>query len=109
MGRYNRFKTIRNENPNVGTIGSRYYKPVFYPQVAESEEDIYVITEFGDRLDLLAHQFYNDVRLYWVISISNPDVLNFGSITIKEGTQLRIPSPSRVPDIVGAFTIMNNG
>ena len=108
MGRYNRFKTIRNENPNVGTIGSRYYKPVFYPQVEESEEDIYVITEFGDRLDLLAHQFYNDVGLYWVISISNPDVLNFGSITIKEGTQLRIPSPSRVPDIVGAFTIMNN-
>ena len=63
MGRYSKFKPIKNLNPNVGTLGDLYYKTVFYPEVEESEEDIYVITDFGDRLDLLANQFYNDVIL----------------------------------------------
>lgn len=108
MGRYNTFRPIKNQNPNTGTLGSLYYKPVFYPEVAPSENDIYVITEFGDRLDLLAHQFYNDVNLYWVISIANPDVVNFGSITVAEGSQLRIPSRESVVNIVDAYRILNS-
>ena len=105
MGRYNRFKTIRNENPNVGTIGSRYYKPVFYPQVEESEEDIYVITEFGDRLDLLANQFYSDVSLYWIIAIANPNVVSLGSLTPPVGTQLRIPI--NISTIIDSYNRLN--
>jgi hypothetical protein len=108
MGRYSKFKPIKNLNPNVGTLGDLYYKTVFYPEVEESEEDIYVITDFGDRLDLLANQFYNDVTLYWVISIANPNVMNFGSLTITEGKQLRIPAPQRLPDILDTYNIMNN-
>lgn len=92
MNRYSDIEKIKNTNENVGTLGTAYYKPNFYPEIPLSENDIYVITDFGDRLDLLANQFYHDVTLYWVIAAANPDVINFGSLFIAEGTQLRIPT-----------------
>ena len=92
MKRYANIQKIVNTNENVGTLGTPYHKPNFYPEIPLSENDIYVITDFGDRLDLLANQFYHDVTLYWVIAAANPDVINFGSIFIAEGTQLRIPT-----------------
>jgi len=92
MKRYQNIQKIKNINPNVGNIGSLYYKPNFYPQIPLDVNDIYVLTSFEDRLDLLAHQFYNDINLYWVIAAANPDVINFGSLFIEEGTQLRIPT-----------------
>ena len=69
MRRYNDIRQIRNTNEFVGTIGDRYYRTVYYPEVVASETDIYVETEFGDRLDRLAFQFYGDVTLYWIITI----------------------------------------
>ena len=55
------------------------------------ESDIYVECEFGDRLDLLANQFYGDVTLYWIIAIANPDIMGFGALFPPVGAQLRIP------------------
>ena len=63
---------------------------VKYPEIPNSSNDIYVITGAGDRLDMLAHQFYDDQSLWWVISIANP-VLEQNSLYIPMGTQLRIP------------------
>ena len=91
MNRYQDIRQIKNENEFVGTLGDKYYRTTYYPEIEPHESDIYVETEFGDRLDLLANQFYGDVTLYWIISISNPNKLNLGSITIPPGTQLRIP------------------
>ena len=91
VNRYNEISKLRNTNEFVGTLGDRYYDTVYYPEVGASESDIYVETEFGDRLDLLANQFYGDVSLYWIIAIANPDVMGFGTILPKPGSQLRIP------------------
>ena len=63
MNRYRDIKTLRNTNRFVGTLGDIYYKDVTYPEYEPTENDIYVETEFGDRLDLLAYQFYGDVDL----------------------------------------------
>ena len=41
----------------------RYYKALKYPEIPLSINDIYLITTTGDRLDLLANQFYKDVEL----------------------------------------------
>lgn len=68
------------------------YKTVKYPEIPLSVNDIYVITTEGDRLDLLALQFYNDTNLYWIISAANPDKLGFSSLFINAGTELRIPT-----------------
>ena len=106
MKRYQDIEVIRNTNQNVGTLGEEYFRPNFYPTIPEEETDIYVITEFGDRLDLLAMQFYNDVTLYWIISSANPEVMNLGSLTIKEGTQLRIPM--NISQIIAEYKNLNS-
>ena len=105
MNRYQDIKKIRNENQFVGTIGDKYYTTVFYPEVGAHESDIYVETEFGDRLDLLANQFYQDVTLYWIISIANPDKVNMGSLYLPSGTQIRIPT--NIVSIVDRYNILN--
>ena len=84
MNRYSDITILKDQN------GPRYYATVKYPQVPLSEQDIYVITTQGDRLDLLASQYYGDPTLYCVISIAN-EILTQGSLNIPEGTQIRIP------------------
>lgn len=105
MNRYNDIEKIRNTNENVGNLGAKYNRTNLYPEIPLDESDIYVITDFGDRLDLLANQFYQDVTLYWIIAIANPDKVNFGSITIPSGTQLRIPI--RINDILNSYNSLN--
>ena len=105
MNRYNNIKKLKNQNEFVGTIGTEYYRTVFYPEIEPSENDIYVETEFGDRLDLLANQFYKDVSLYWIIAIANPNVISLGSLTPSIGTQLRIPTD--ISGIIDSYNRLN--
>ena len=105
MNRYQDITIIRNENQFVGTIGDKYYKTVYYPEISPSETDIYVQTEFGDRLDLLAYQFYSDVTLYWIIAITNPDKVNFGSLYLTPGSQLAIPR--NINGIIDSYNKLN--
>ena len=58
-----------------------------YSSIPESDNDIWVITQQGDRLDILAHQFYGDVTLWWYIAKAN----NLTFMTLPTGTSLRIP------------------
>ena len=105
MNRYSNIKELRNTNEFVGTIGTRYYGTNTYPEVPPNENDIWVETEFGDRLDSLAFQFYNDVTLYWIISIANPNKINMGSLFLTPGTQIRIPT--NVVQIVDKYNVLN--
>ena len=57
------------------TEGKNYYRNIKYPEIPLSSEDIYVLTTVGDRLDSLAYQFYNDIRLWWIIAVANPQKL----------------------------------
>lgn len=70
--------------------GRRYYNSIIYPQVTPKDNDIYVITTVGDRLDILANQYYKDPRLWWIILSANN--LRKDSLYIAPGTQLRIPT-----------------
>ncbi len=76
-----------------------------YPEIPTDINDIYAYTTEGDRLDLLAEQFYNDVTLYWIISISNPNKLNLGSLFPPPGSQLRIPV--NISGIVASYNQLN--
>jgi phage tail protein X len=106
MKRYKNIKIARNINENVGTLGSRYYITNTYPEIPLNKDDIYVETEFGDRLDLLANQFYGDVTMYWIISAANPNKVDFGSLFVKEGTQLRIPT--KINNIIDEYSNIND-
>jgi hypothetical protein len=83
MSRYSDTPILKSTN------GPRYYSSTKYPNVTESINDLYIITQQGDRLDNLAAQFYNDPSLYWIFQISNN--LNRDSLFPPIGLQMRIP------------------
>jgi hypothetical protein len=83
--RYNNSIILRTSD------GKPYYKGKVYPNIPLSEDDVYVITTIGDRLDLLAYQYYRDVNLWWIISVANNNITK-GSLFPAPGTQLRIPT-----------------
>ena len=84
MARYSRTNIIKNAE------GKRYYNSKIYPEIPRSNNDLYVITAFGDRYDLLANRYYKNSSLWWVISSANPEYI--GSLYPPIGIQLRIPA-----------------
>jgi len=84
--------------------GVRYYTNVFYPEIPLSENDIYVYTTQGDRLDLLAQQYYGDSTLYWIIGAAN-DSLPQNSLFLPPGSQIRIPQ--NTAEIITAYNFLN--
>lgn len=85
MGR--RFRKIPSFTTPRGTV---YKRNVIYPEIPLNENDIYVISQFGDRYDTLALEFYKDPELWWIISSAN--IFQKGSLIITPGVQLRIPA-----------------
>ena len=85
MGR--RFKKITNSKTSTGTL---YKRNVIYPEIPLDENDVYVLSQYGDRYDTLAQEFYKDSELWWIISSAN----NYqkGSLNVTPGVQLRIPA-----------------
>lgn len=86
--------------------GRRYLSSVKYPEIPLSETDIYIISNFGDRLDLIANDYYQDFTLYWIINAANPDATPSDSIYVPEGVQLRIPMD--ISNIIQAYNMLNN-
>jgi len=98
-----------NRYDNPTTLSTQQNKPYWkakaYPNVPVSEFDVYVITTIGDRLDLLAYQYYNDSTLWWVISMANNNVTK-GLLYPEPGTQLRIPT--NINSVITDFNNFNN-
>jgi len=82
--RYQNIKGVKYE-----ATGSQYYVNNIYPDIPLSNDDNYVITVLGDRLDLLAFDFYGDTSYWWVIASAN--ALPGDSLYLEPGMQLRIP------------------
>ena len=101
MDRLNFIKKVK------GTNNKRTFKYIKYPKIPLSVDDIYATTLVGDRLDLIADQFYNDVDLWWVVVTANPDVIRRDSFNLKPGLQIRIPSPNRITNILRSFEQLN--
>jgi len=67
-------------------------KAIKYPEIEPSTDDIYIITTVGDRLDLLAYDFYHNTDLWWIITSANPDIIRRDGFVLKPGLEIRIPS-----------------
>ena len=67
------------------------YKITRYPQFTKRQSDLYIISREGDRLDLLANEFYKDPRYWWVLAHANN--IGKGTMIVPPGLQLRIPFP----------------
>ena len=99
MNRYQNISIVKTDT------GRRHYVNSKYPEVPLSLSDVYVLTNEGDRLDLLASQYYNDSSLWWIISISNTN-LPQNSLYLSPGTQLRIPL--NYTDILASYNSLNS-
>tara|TARA_R110002012_G_scaffold295780_1_gene492560 strand:+ start:982 stop:1293 length:312 start_codon:yes stop_codon:yes gene_type:complete len=97
----NRMKHIPIMRSQVG----KFYINQKFPEIPSSINDLYVITTSGDRLDLLAEQFYKDVRLWWVIPAANMDKISRDSFALKPGIEIRIPA--NIKKIIRDFETVN--
>jgi hypothetical protein len=84
----------------------RRYANSKYPEIPLDFTDIYVYTTMGDRYDTLALSYYQDISLWWIISIANPS-LPQDSLVPPQGSQVRIPAPQRLAEILGLYDILN--
>ena len=73
----------------------RTYRALKYPEIPLSIDDIYIITNDGDRLDLLANQFYQDVDMWWIIATANPGIIKRDTFNLKPGLEIRIPTDTQ--------------
>ena len=91
MKRYQNSKT-KTKYIKRGTKNTQYnissLKSTTYSTIPKSDNDVYIITQEGDRLDLLANQFYGDPTLWWYIARAN----NLKFMTLETGITLRIPT-----------------
>ncbi len=80
--------------------GKLVYQSKIYAKIPLSDNDLYVATETGDRLDSLAYEYYGDSTLWWIIAAANK--LQNGKFALPDGTVLRIPA--NYINIVNNFT-----
>ena len=82
--RYNHTTIKKNKE------GKRVFKPTMYPRIPIRDSDIFIYPRFGDRLDVLAHKYYKDVSLWWIIAKANG--LDAAHIGLEVDNQIRIPT-----------------
>ena len=87
MARRYRNTKIVNYNENSGQNTGKYYATTIYDVVPEKDDDMYFISQHGDRCDNLAQRFYGDSNFWWFIARVN----NLNTMNIPIGTSLRIP------------------
>ena len=77
-----------NQSKKINDVRN-VYRSKIYPEIPLRDDDIYVASETGDRLDTLAFQYYEDASLWWIIASANN--IHNAPFGLKDGTILRIP------------------
>jgi len=78
--------------------GVEFWEVLDLPAIPTQKDDLVHRVIGADRLDLLAHRYYQDSRLWWAIAVANdmeevPTELNVGD-------EIRIPSPRYVTQVL---------
>ena len=94
-----RYATTRKKRDKSGTI---VYTTTYYPPMPIENSDTFIRTRVGDRLDIMAHTFYGDTTLWWVIAKANGIR---GKVALEPGKLLRIPGNIQV--ILEKFNELN--
>ena len=84
--------------------GMRVYSTTYYPRILLNNNDKFVRTKDGDRLDTMAYRFYKDTSLWWIIAKANGIR---GKIALEIGKVIRIPSD--IINTIEEFNSINEG
>ena len=99
MSRYRNTRIKRKEN------GDRVYSYTIYPKIRVKNSDVFITPTYGDRLDILANEYYGDSSLWWIIAQAN-SIKGFTALYTKNFKgELRIPT--QIQDILSEFKAMN--
>jgi len=99
MNRYSNTRIKRKEN------GDRVYSYTMYPRIPIKNSDVFITPTYGDRLDILANEYYQDPSLWWIIAQAN-GIKGFTALYTKNFKgELRIPT--QIQDILSEFKAMN--
>lgn len=90
-----------NVTPSLDVVNKRrILDTIIDPDIPKSYSDSYIVTVYGDRLDLLAYTYLGDATNWWMIAAANPE-LRKDSVYLDPGIQIRIPSdPGRVISLI---------
>ena len=94
-----RYRSTRLKRDKSGIIS---YQTTKYPLIPIQDNDIFIVTKVGDRIDSLAFDYYGDSTLWWIIAKANGIK---GKISIDPATDLRIPG--NVSQIIEDFEKLN--
>jgi hypothetical protein len=97
----NRYESIPQKKTEDG---KRVVRSTIYPPIPRKESDIYIRTTIGDRVELIAYQFYGDVNMWWLIAEAN--AVGKGSFALEPGTLLRVPQDYQ--DVLEEYEQLNN-
>ena len=90
-----------NRDENIKTIlktgKGKVYDSTLLSYVEPTDTDIVILTTMGDRLDLLANEYYSDSTMWWVIALKNN--LTDIDLTMQGGIKLRIPSTQEAAEL----------
>ena len=81
--RYKHTKMTKNKE------GRRVFRPTMYPSIPVRDSDIYINPKDMERCEHVAHRFYGDQSLWWVIAQANN--IHNGSIYLDSEKQIRVP------------------
>ena len=96
MSRYTTIQTQKIDKKEL-------YLQTYYPSIGYLEEDIYIITSYEDRLDLISYDFWGNSDYWWMIATVNN--LECDSMYPPIGIQLRIPK--NINDLLNKYNKEN--
>lgn len=76
-------------NIKINKNGKRVFETTLYPIIERTDEDLYIRSTRGDRLDLYAMTYYGDTRFWPILAQANQ--LGKGSLMVPADMQIRIP------------------
>jgi hypothetical protein len=99
-------KVAYNKNsPYYFAVGStgKYLSVLDLPVIPKLASDVlYTLpSAYKWRPDLLAYDLYEDVNLWWVFSMRNPNVLKDPVFDMVPGIKIYIPKQSNITSILG--------
>tara|TARA_Y100000310_G_scaffold191212_1_gene191214 strand:+ start:303 stop:602 length:300 start_codon:yes stop_codon:yes gene_type:complete len=71
------------------SLGRQVLKPTIYPTIPIEDSDVFIYPVYGDRLDTLAHKYYKDSTLWWIIAKANN--LDNAVVGLDPTRQIRVP------------------
>ena len=69
--------------------GKVVFNSTHYPEIPQSDSDIFIVSNETDSLDTLAFKYYKDPTLWWIIALANN--IGKGRMSVEGGLQLRVP------------------